>query len=543
MFKNMTVAARLASLFGTLCLGLVAVSAISLYQLSGLKQDMDLLAHDRVPKILLVKTATDNANVIARAIRNMLILENPATHAKETERIADTRKAVGESLEKLEGLITTDEGRELMAAVKEKRAANNAAIDQALSEIQAGRRLEAAAMLETTIRPAQQAYFAALNNLGDYQVQLIDAAAAEADANYETTFWELVILSAALIAAAGALAFLTIRSLTRQLGGEPGHAAEVARRIAAGDLTAAVATRPGDHESMLAAMRQMQAGLKETVAQLVDGADQVASTAAQLAASSSQVAAGSRQQSEAAAAMAASVEEMTVSVGHVADNAQEARAAADHSGELSQQGAAVIESAVREMGQIADTVAASARIIGELEQQSGQISAIVDVIKEIADQTNLLALNAAIEAARAGEQGRGFAVVADEVRKLAERTSASTQEIAAMIDKIQQGTHSAVASMENGVARANEGVALATRAGESITLIKTESGRTAHVVTDISNALKEQRQATTEIAQNVERIAQMTEENSAAVQQSASAAEHLEQLAASLQSVSSRFRV
>jgi methyl-accepting chemotaxis protein len=185
----------------------------------------------------------------------------------------------------------------------------------------------------------------------------------------------------------------------------------------------------------------------------------------------------------------------------------------------------------------------SARIINDLGQQSEKISAIVNVIKEIADQTNLLALNAAIEAARAGESGRGFAVVADEVRKLAERTTKSTQEISGMIGAIQSGTQNAVASMTSGVSRVNNGVTLATRAGESIRVIESNARQVVETVADISSSLREQSAASTEIAKNVERIAQMAEENSSAVAENASTATHLERLSEGLEAEVCRFKL
>lgn len=195
------------------------------------------------------------------------------------------------------------------------------------------------------------------------------------------------------------------------------------------------------------------------------------------------------------------------------------------------------------MHRIAESVEQSAQLIEDLGRQSDRISAIVNVIKDIADQTNLLALNAAIEAARAGETGRGFAVVADEVRKLAERTTQSTQDIAAMIDAIQNGTAQAVDSMHAGVERVAGGVELAKRAGKAMEEIHSGAQRVAQTVSDISLALKEQSAASSEIAVNVEKIAQMAEENNAAVAGTTGTARELERLAEGLQAEIRRYKV
>ncbi|GHU17945.1 hypothetical protein FACS189475_02600 [Betaproteobacteria bacterium] len=175
------------------------------------------------------------------------------------------------------------------------------------------------------------------------------------------------------------------------------------------------------------------------------------STAAQ------QVAASSANQSSSTSAMAASIEEMTVSISTVSNSATDAQAVAHEAGEISDQGGGIIGQTVSEMGVIAQTVAQASQVIQTLGSESQQISSVVQVIKEVADQTNLLALNAAIEAARAGEQGRGFAVVADEVRKLAERTAQSTGDISTMIGKIQVSAREAVEEMEQVVQQVGSG--------------------------------------------------------------------------------------
>ena len=336
---------------------------------------------------------------------------------------------------------------------------------------------------------------------------------------------------------------LVIGEIMRRLGGEPLEMQAAARRIADGDLTGQMTATAGDGTSLLASIMNMQSNLRDTITQSRRAAEQVASAAGSLATNSQQVSRSSSQQSEAAASMASAVEQITVSLGQVSGSADNARRLAEETGKLSTEGKGLVESTVAEINKIADSVGNSSSVIGTLGDQSNQISSIVNVIKEIADQTNLLALNAAIEAARAGEQGRGFAVVADEVRKLAERTTASTQEIAGMIGAIQQGTQNAVRGMEGGRNQVSEGVHMAAKAGESITRIQTGTRQVLDAVNDISSALSEQAAASTQIAQNVETIAQMTEENSAAVGSVSQSATQLEQLAVDLKRSVDRFRI
>ncbi len=314
-------------------------------------------------------------------------------------------------------------------------------------------------------------------------------------------------------------------------------------RLAAGDLTTHIDLAARDELRFVAgSFNDMADAMRGLIGSIKNNSDHVADSARSLVTASGQIHVASQCQSDAASSMAAAVEQMTVGIESIARNAGEADALAHRSGELSRQGGEIVAAVVEEISQIAVSVSDSARTVAELGERSGQISAIVGVIGDIAAQTNLLALNAAIEAARAGDQGRGFAVVADEVRKLAERTANSTKEIAQMVSAIQQGTEGAVQGMELGVAKVNDGVARAQRAGEAMGGIREAANQVLSTVAEISNALREQSAASAEIAQQVSTIARMAEENGEAVGTNHHTASRLSDLAGTLLDNVSRFK-
>lgn len=354
----------------------------------------------------------------------------------------------------------------------------------------------------------------------------------------------LLIGMLALLALAGlGLGVRITRGLLRTLGGEPALAVAVADRISGGDISVAVALRPGDQNSLMASLARMQDALRGTLASVTDGSTQIAGAAAALTVASANIKRATEQQSDASGSMAAAVEEMTTSIEQVAAHSGDALRMAKLSGELSDQGNAVVQAAAEEMNAIAASAQGMADIMRVLEGHSTKISKVVQVISEIAGQTNLLALNAAIEAARAGEQGRGFAVVADEVRKLAERTSSSTQEIGGMVQAIQSGTAQAVAHMEGWSGRVGAGVERARSAGERMSEVRESAGQVATAVGEISAALAEQTSASTQLAHDVERVARMSEENSGAVLAMAAQSAQLDGLAQSMQGIIARFRL
>jgi methyl-accepting chemotaxis protein len=282
--------------------------------------------------------------------------------------------------------------------------------------------------------------------------------------------------------------------------------------------------------------------LQSIIGEVKSGTEQVSRTTDELTVVSERVAANSQQASQEAYSMAAQVEIMTYTLEALASQAEEVQRTSAESGEFSKRGGEIIHAAADEMVHIASTVNESSRLIQDLGQQSNQISQIVNVIKEIADQTNLLALNAAIEAARAGEQGRGFAVVADEVRKLAERTSNSTREITEMIDKIQTCTRMAIQSMDVGVTRVSAGAALAQQAGDAINQIKDGVEQVVSAVNEISASLKEQAISNSENAHKVESIASLSETNSNAFNETAKTIKHIDELARDLSTLVGRFK-
>ena len=364
----------------------------------------------------------------------------------------------------------------------------------------------------------------------------------DVDAQFRTDAIKLLLWGIGIGGFVAISLLLLSRNIIGTLGGDPSVATAVTKRIAAGDLVTPVDCSSAGQDSLLGNISNMQTTLRSMIGTITSNAEQVSSSAKQLLHASEEVADRARQQSDAASSMAAAVEEMAVSIDQVKENAEEAHGISQEAGILSQDGAKVIHGAATEMRKISEAVQSSSEIIEDLGSQSDQITSIVNTIKEIADQTNLLALNAAIEAARAGEQGRGFAVVADEVRKLAERTSMSTTEIAGMVSKIQNGTRSAVNSMQSGVSQVSNGVELANQAGDSINRIRDGAERVTQVVNSISDSIREQSAAGNQIAQKLETIAQMSEESAIAVTHTADAARHLQTLSASLHQAVAQFK-
>ena len=382
-----------------------------------------------------------------------------------------------------------------------------------------------------------------LQQVEEHARTLATSAVQQGDAIYGRT----IGIFGALILVGGGLSLLVsftiIRGLLRQLGGEPAYATAIARRIAAGELNFEVEAVHGNQTSLMASMRHMQQSIRDAVGQVRTGSQTLLESARALTATSQDLALASEEQNLAAKETSDAVSRITARIGQIAESAKDAESTAQESGTLSTIGEQTVSNASGEMQHIATTVTSTATHVRHLGEASRQIFEIVSTIREIADQTNLLALNAAIEAARAGEQGRGFAVVADEVRKLAERTTLATQEISAMINEIEHTTTQAVISMDEGTQRVNQGVEKAAEAARSMGAIRAGSANVVASVSEISNALEEQRRATDDVARNVDTVTEKTRQNGQAVQSVAASAARLEAVAEALQTATSRFVV
>lgn len=318
----------------------------------------------------------------------------------------------------------------------------------------------------------------------------------------------------------------------------------VLEKMATGDLTVRITA---DYKNQLQGLKNAINALGDSMGQILrDVSDAVAATASassQISSSTEELAAGAQEQSAQASEVASAINEMTSTILQTANYASTAAESAKHAGTIANEGGSSVQASIQGMGRISDVVLRAAETVQKLGKGSEQIGEIIQVIDDIADQTNLLALNAAIEAARAGEQGRGFAVVADEVRKLAERTTKATKEIATMIRTIQLDTEEAVVSMNEGTKEVEIGKNLAVQSGKSLGDIVKAANSVVDVVTQVAAASEEQSSAAEQITKNIESISTVTHESAAGTQQIARAAEDLNRLTENLQRLIAQFKI
>ncbi|MBA2925304.1 methyl-accepting chemotaxis protein [Pseudomonas sp. P7] len=333
---------------------------------------------------------------------------------------------------------------------------------------------------------------------------------------------------------------LITRLITRPIA----QAVESAQRIAKGDLTQAIVTERTDEAGqLLMALSDMQGGLKSTLMEIANASDQLASAAEELSAVTDESSRGLTRQNDEIQQAATAVNQMTAAVDEVASNAVSTSEASRQATTEAEEGREQVAQAVSGMGSMVVEINDSTQSVADLAGQVREIGKVIDVIRGIADQTNLLALNAAIEAARAGEQGRGFAVVADEVRALAHRTQISTVDIEKMIGEVQVGADDAVAAMNKSLTWANNTQTLAQNAGEALERITASVAKINERNLVIASASEEQAQVAREVDRNLLNIQDLSTQTAAGAHQTNASSQDLSRLATSFNVLVSKFQL
>jgi methyl-accepting chemotaxis protein len=496
-----------------------AIGALGIYTITKLSNASDDLSQKQMRAITQMDAAANSLAHASRAQTSLLIATTLDERKALSTEITTGMKRLQESVDNVRPLFVQPEGKKMIREVDavypvwSKRMTDFVALidKQGLDPTQFDSRVTAenVGLLDDT---------AAFEKTLDKMVKRVEevATAATAQAREDAQRARLLMLVMACVGAVLgiALGLLIARRLSRQLGGEPAYAADIARRIAAGDLAVHVQIRPGDRDSMLFAMAQMQQQLTGTISHIKGSADSIASATKQIAAGNADLSQRTEEQASSLEETASSMEELTSIVKQNADNARQASALAGSASDIAVKGGEVV-------GRVVETRAG-------INDSSKKIADIIGVIEGIAFQTNILALNAAVEAARAGEQGRGFAVVAGEVRSLAQRSAGAAKEIKALIG--------------DSVGRVRNGSALVTEAGAVIQEVVVAVKRVTDIMGEISAASDEQSSGIEQVNQAVNQMDEVTQQNAALVEQAAAAALSLEEQAQLLRSAVAAFR-
>ena len=556
--RNLSLKVLLSGGFALVAIILLLVGILSISASSRMKADIENLGQVRLPAVDLLAKMNEERLMIRTQTLNMLRLGewSESTGSELSALLAEretTWRRFDDVLSRYSAIPKTQEGealyQRLLAAINNWREAAERMDRAVLAMSQAGN----AQRYDLAVREFEQ-HFQALIPVSSNMNQLLDelinrnlsfsnatvaSAITKAESSALLTIIS-VILGFMIALAAG---FLITRQVMGQLGGEPAYVQKVVRQVAEGDLTVHIETSNASSDSLLVAFAQMVTTLKKLMKDISDASTQVSAAAEELSASSIQTNTQVQLQQTEITQVATAMNEMVATVMDVAKNAAAASSAAHSAHNETDNGMKVVTEVVKVINQLASEIEKSAVSMIQLVKDGEEIGSVLNVIKEIAEQTNLLALNAAIEAARAGDQGRGFAVVADEVRSLASRTQASTGDIQARINRVQEGSSSAAQQMEQGKQKGLQAVGQAHDAGEALNMISASVAAINDMNAQIATAAEEQSSVAEEINQNISNITRAIDETATAATQVTSASQELARLSASLQQQVRQFKV
>ncbi|WP_206954972.1 methyl-accepting chemotaxis protein [Trinickia acidisoli] len=426
---------------------------------------------------------------------NLGFAADAAAKQKLQQRMADALVNIHQDLDRFGETVDTDHGRQVVADIRTKEQAWDKYIRIQIGTEPMPAGMDQASMVQGVIA-ASDDLRASLEEAIRYKHTVASARVAESTERFQSMRDIMVAFMAASLVAGAALAWLIARRLSAQLGGEPGYAAHIANRVAAGDLSVRIDTRAGDRTSLLWALKDMRDRLAEIVARIGNSSEAIAGASEQLARGNADLSERTEQEAASLEETASSMEELSSTVRHNADNARQASTLAGAASEIATKSGNLV-------GEVVDTMR-------ELANGSKRMTDIIAAIEGIAFQTNILALNAAVEAARAGEQGRGFAVVAGEVRSLAQRSAVSAKEIKVLI--------------EASTARVDSGAELAERAGSTMTEVVHAVRRVTDIMGEISAASGEQSKGIEQVSIAVSQMDRTVQQNAALVEEAAAAA-------------------
>jgi methyl-accepting chemotaxis protein len=535
---NLKIGTKLGLAFGLLLLMIVAMVCLGIGGTRKVNQSVEQLAKEHYAKTVYTFNASKAIDDVVASIRLLALVKDANTINREKEKIEVARTHYKEAMNKLEDMEKTELGKQLIANMKDAivpaAKANNRVMELALAQ----KHDEAVALLIKEAIPLTQKVQEAFAAQNKFQEENVYAAYNKSMTVYSMTKWfQLIAGAVALIIGILAAIFLT-RHFTFRIN----RLGEAMGRIADGDLSTQLTIYANDEIGELGrSINRMQTAISGMITSITSTAAEVAASANILNIVSEQIASSSGEVASQAGTVATASEEMAATSSGIAQNCNTAAESSRQGNNLATEGAVVVQETVAGMNRITERVKETAATLGKLGSRSDQIGEIVGTIEDIADQTNLLALNAAIEAARAGEQGRGFAVVADEVRALAERTTKATKEIAQMIKAIQNETKGAVASMEEGVNEVERGTLDAARSGMALDSILNQINAISMEINQIATAAEEQTATTMEITNNIQMITEVVQMSSSSSQDAASAAKELLNKAEELQSLVERF--